>query len=204
MKEEVKNHLTPGVLETIHKTGIISTETVVVQIVKKIIVEGQLKSLTLSDGEFISENVYPVDEESANMLKEIPTYDLLKLEAATLKDEKLFLNDVTHFEMFDNKGKQVHFNKAIELTRLRMLGQTAIDRYAKQFSKLTRVEFNSKEQSKNDKTEKRKDIVDQLETQSQPPPASSRVKRNMNKCPFCVRSYTDNNDLKKHIRYAHV
>ena len=141
------------------------------------------------------------------MLKEIPQYDLLKLEAATLKDEKLFLNDVTNFEMFDQKGKQVHFKKEIECTRLRMLGNTAINRYARQFSKLTRVEFNSKEeeQNKKDKADpKRKDIVNQIDTQSQPAPASSRVKRKMYSCPWCVRSYTDDNGLKKHIKDAHL
>ena len=58
------------------------------------------------------------------MLNEIPKYDLLKLEGAAVKNEKNYITDCTHFETLDRKGELVHFTEAIEVRKLRVLGQS--------------------------------------------------------------------------------
>ena len=148
------------------------------------------------------------DEDSAEMLNEIPKYDLLKLEGAAVKNEKNYITDCTHFETSDRKGELVHFTEAIEVRKLWVLGQAKIDRYAKQFPNLTELEFNSEntntKAAKNDTFEAlRNDIVYQIESQSQPAPASSRAKRKLSSCPWCVRSFTDDSNFKKHINEDH-
>ena len=148
------------------------------------------------------------DEDSAEMLNAIPKYDLLKLEGAAVKNEKNYITDCTHFEMSDRKGELVHFTEAIEVRKLRELGQAQIDRYAKQFPSLTEVEFNSEntntKAAKNDTFEaSRNDIVYQIESQSQPAPASSRAKRKLSSCLWCVRTFTGDSNFKKHINENH-
>ena len=74
------------------------------------------------------------------------------------------------------------------MRKLRELGQAQIDRYAKQFPSLTEVEFNSEntntKAAKNDTFEApRNDIEYQIESQSQPAPASSRAKRKLQGAP---------------------
>ena len=46
--------------------------------------------LTLGDGELATDNVYPVDEESAEMIMDIPRYELVEIKDATVKKEKLY------------------------------------------------------------------------------------------------------------------
>ena len=99
-------------------------------------------SLTLGDGEFVSENVFPVDEESANIIKEIPKYDLLQIEAASVKEEKLFLNDRVHLEIRDKKGLIVTLKEAIEVNKLRKLTKESMKLFALQFPNFSRVEFD--------------------------------------------------------------
>ena len=110
--------------------------------------------------------------------------------------------------MSDRKGELVHFSEAIEVRKLWVLGQAQIDRYAKQFPNLTELEFNSEntntKAAKNDTFEApRNDIVYQIESQSQPAPASSRAKRKLSRCPWCVRTFTGDSNFKKHINENH-
>ena len=60
LKEHVKRQVSPGALKSIHQHGKMYTKSTVVQILRKNIVEGKLISLTLGDGETVSENVSPV------------------------------------------------------------------------------------------------------------------------------------------------
>ena len=118
------------------------TKSTVVQILRNNIVEGKLISLTLGDGETVSENVFPVDEESAKIIMEIPKYDLLQIEAASVKDEKLFLNDVVQAEITNKKGLTVKLKEAIEVNKLRKLTNESMELFALQFPNFTRVEFD--------------------------------------------------------------
>ena len=187
MKEDVKKHVTPGVLHSIFKHGKTLTDTCVVQIIKKNIEDGKLKSLTLGDGELASNNVYPVDEESAEMIKEIPRYELVEVKAATINKEKLYLNHIIHFEMFDSNGKTVNFEEPIETPNLKMISKETEEQFARNFPNNTKVEFNSQaNKPKTNKNEQltgiKRKVVDQLESHSQPPKASPRVKRKLLSC----------------------
>ena len=73
---------------------------------------------------------------------EIPKYDLLQIEAASVKYEKLFLNDVVHLEITNKKGLTVKLKEAIEVNKLRKLTNESMELFALQFPNFTRVEFD--------------------------------------------------------------
>ena len=213
LRKVIKGTITPGVLKSIHQHGKTYTESSIVQILGKNIVEGQLKSLTLGDGEFVSENVFPVDQQSATLIMEIPTYELLQIEEASVKADKLILQDISHLEITNRKGLKVQIKEAIEVKKLRKLTKNSIQLLYVQFPNITKVEFNCHINDANatiyeddhafKEVEKKAVVVSQIQSISQPAPASSRPKRKLTHCPWCVRAFTDSDNYKKHIQNDH-
>ena len=213
LRKVIKGTITPGVLKSIHQHGKTYTESSIVQILGKNIVEGQLKSLTLGDGEFVSENVFPVDNESATLIMEIPTYELLQIEEASVKADKLILQDISHLEITNREGLKVQIKEAIEVKKLRKLTKDSMQLLSVQFPNLTKVEFNCHINDANatiyeddpalKEVGKKTVVVKQIQSISQPAPASSRPKRKMIHCPWCVRAFTDSDNYKKHIQNEH-
>ena len=210
LKEHVKRQVSPGALRNIHQHGKTYTKSTVVQILRKTIVEGKLLSLTC---EIVSENVFPVDEESAKIFMEIPQYDLLQIDAASVKGDKLFLNDVVHLEITNKKGLTVNLKEAIQVNKLRKLTNESMKLFAVQFPNFTRVEFDCNTKNANAticeddsalEEVGKKAVVSHIESQSQPAPASAvRSKRKLVSCPWCVRTFTDADRYKKHIKDDH-
>ena len=110
--------------------------------------------------------------------------------------------------MFDSNGKTVNFEEPIETPNLKMISKETEEQFARNFPNDTKVEFNSQaNKPKTNKNEQltgiKRKVVDQLESHSQPPKASPRVKRKLLSCPWCVRTFTDGEKFKKHLNNDH-
>ena len=110
-----------------------------------------------------------------------------------------------HSEMFDNNGKNVNFEEPIEMSKMMKISKETEEQYAKKFPNDTKVEFNSQankpKTNKNERSTgtKRKVVIDQIESQSQPAKASPMAKRKLLICSICVRTFTNGDKLKKHM-----
>ena len=101
----LKQHLSVGVLEEMHKDAKTIFKSPMVQIVGKVMSGGKLESLSLNDGKKVSQNVEPLNEEMAAELNRFNMYDMLKIYSSLVKGDKIILTDIEHKEVLDLHGR---------------------------------------------------------------------------------------------------
>ena len=101
----LKQHLSVGVLEEMHKDAKTIFKSPMVQIVGKVMSGGKLESLNLNDGKKVSQNVEPLNEEMAAELNRFNMYDMLKIYSSLVKGDKIILTDIEHKEVLDLHGR---------------------------------------------------------------------------------------------------
>ena len=85
-----------------------------VQVLKKNIENKKVVSLMLSDGEFVSANVVPVDEELAEAIKELDENDVIEIIEASVKGDKLIVEYISKLAQVDANGKTLKLEKPVK------------------------------------------------------------------------------------------
>ena len=93
---QISSHLCKGVLKSIHKDAKTVEKSPLVQLIAKEVTDGALTTLTLSDGQNFSSNVEPLNEELAEELNNIPMFDLIKIDCAMVRGDRVILTDIEH------------------------------------------------------------------------------------------------------------
>ena len=194
----LKQHLSLGVLEDMHKDARTIFKSPMVQMVGKVMRDGKLESLSLNDGKKVSPNIEPLNEEMAAELNRFKMYDMLKIYSCQVKGDKIILTDIEHKEVLDLHGQE----KPISGPLTGPLGR--------RFPEETEVVFNARRTSENlDATILGEDRVllqvgQPLPSVSNPLP-SVRAQRKLVTCPFCrtTRTFTEEFKLKQHMSNDH-
>lgn len=207
--DEVRALLTPGVIVTMHRDATWEEEPVL-QLMAKKMVNGKLVSVTMSDGSHVSANIEPSEETMAKALKAVEQYDLVKIRSASVQKSKMILHDIEHLELSDENDAHIPIHgavKAVGVESLRIIKQEALDLWGVRFETRRKIEMPAKEDdleesllSQDTVFEQvgRKRGQDQVEGE-----CSSRPKRQLVSCPFCVRTFPDQEKLKGHLK-VHV
>ena len=206
--EEVRKLLTPGELLRMHKDAKCS-EAPVVQLLAKNVVEGKLLSMTISDGVKVSENVVPANDELGQRMNKIKQYDLIQIEKAAVFKSKIVLHAMDHLQMTDTDGQYVGIKEPVrakEVVALKKFRQETLDMWGIRFNMSTNVEMVDKEDLNNTMLREDPLIMKVGQKQSREDDdtmQSKRIKRSLVSCPFCIRTFTDQNSLKKHMSDDH-
>ena len=187
-----------------------------VQVLKKNIENKKVVSLMLSDGEFVSANVVPVDEELAEAIKELDENDVIEIIEASVKGDKLIVEYISKLAQVDANGKTLKLEKPVKkpgVTKLKKINAEQLTLWGIKFNKETTVELNHKEDELEETImetdpviEKagRKISVTQHLSASQPSGSSTRESKRVKlQCPLCVKSFTSTDTLKKHVSSYH-
>ena len=97
----LKQHLSLGVLEDMHKDARTIFKSPMVKMVGKVMRDGKLESLSLNDGK----NIEPLNEEMAAELNRFKMYDMLKIYSCQVKGDKIILTDIEDKEVLDLHGQ---------------------------------------------------------------------------------------------------
>ena len=104
---QISSHLCKGVLKSIHKDAKTVEKSPLVQLIDKEVTDGALTTLTLSDGQNFSSNVEPLNEELAEELNNIPMFDLIKIDCAMVRGDRVILTDIEHKAIFNKDGDAI-------------------------------------------------------------------------------------------------
>ena len=92
--EVLKGMLEAGILKQMHKEGTMHDNLTLGQILERVMRNGKLESMTISDGLFVSENVYPGSESMKQVLATFPKYSIIKIVSASIHRDCIYLNEV--------------------------------------------------------------------------------------------------------------
>ena len=209
----IKQHLSMGVLEEMHKDAKTIFKSPMVQIVGKVMSGGNLKSLTLSDGKKVSPNIEPLNEEMAAELNQMQMYDVLKIYSSLVKGDTIILTDIEHKEVLDLQGQVKPISGPLtgpQVEALQKLPSASLAVWGVRFPEETEVVFNARRTTENlDATILGQDQVllqvgQPLQPASNPLP-SVRAQRKRYTCPFCktTRTFTDEYKLRQHMSNDH-
>ena len=206
----VWKQLTPGELITMHKDGRCTAKPVV-QVMSTVVTDGKLVSMTLSDGEYVSANIIPEDESLGQQLISLEKFDLLKIHEASVYKSHLIIQNVEQLQM-TREGRVVDIKKTVKadgVSGLRIMKKEALDLWGIRFSNMQKIEMGpaaaaddlSQTIMADDGVLER--VGKKEEQPKEPSPPRVRSKRKMESCPFCVRSFTDKENLKEHMWSDH-
>ena len=209
-EEKIRKQLTPGELITMHKDGRCTAKPVV-QVMSTVVTDGKLVSMTLSDGEYVSANIIPEDESLGQQLISLEKFDLLKIHEASVYKSHLIIQNVEQLQM-TREGRVVDIKKTVKadgVSGLRIMKKEALDLWGIRFSNMQKIEMGpaaaaddlSQTIMADDGVLER--VGKKEEQPKEPSPPRVRSKRKMESCPFCVRSFTDKENLKEHMRSDH-
>ena len=205
--DEVRKLLTPGEMMRIHKDAKCS-ETPVFQLMSKKTADGKLVSMTLSDGSNVSENLIPANDQVGDEMNQINQFDLIKIEDASVDKDKIVLQKIEHLEMTDESGQYWPIKAAVKangVERLRRIKQTTLDLWGIRFMNRTKVSVDTVEVN-NTLLEEDQFLLSagpKQRTEDQNMGSGSRTKRKMISCSFCIRTFTDIENMKEHMKDAH-
>ena len=174
-----------------------------------VVTDGKLVSMTLSDGEYVSANIIPEDESLGQQLISLEKFDLLKIHEASVYKSHLIIQNVEQLQM-TREGRVVDIKKTVKadgVSSLRMMKKQALDLWGIRFSNMQKIEMGPAAADDDlSQTIMADDgaIMEKVGKQpKEPSPPRVRSKRKMESCPFCVRSFTDKENLKEHMRSDH-
>ena len=207
--DEVRALMTPGVIVTMHRDATWEEEPVL-QLLAKKMVNGKLVSVTMSDGSHVSANIEPSEESMAKALKAVQQYDLVKIRSASVQKSKMILHDIEHLELSDENDAHIPIHgavKAVGVESLRIIKQEALDLWGVRFETRRKIEMPAKEDDLEESLLSQDTVFEQVgrkRGQDQfEGECSSRPKRQLVSCPFCVRTFPDQEKLKGHLK-VHV
>ena len=102
-KEQWVELLTPGILKTMHEHGIASSgQSNFLQLLAKEVRDGLVVSATMSDGKFVSSNIFPGGQEVARAMVAWPEYCMLRPDKISVHKNKLIIGmaSVTDGQVF--------------------------------------------------------------------------------------------------------
>ena len=209
----LKQHLSLGVLEEMHKDARTIFKNPMLQIVGKVMNGGKLESLSLNDGKKVSANVEPLNEEMAAELNRFKMYDMIKIYSSLVKGATIILTDIEHKEVLDLHGQVKPISGPLTGPRveaLQKLPSASLAVWGIRFPEETEVVFNARRTTENlDATILREDQVllqvgQPLQPVSNPLPPV-RAQRKLYTCPFCetTRTFTEESKLKQHFSNEH-
>ena len=215
LSDDVGKKLTKNAMVDMHKDAKTTGEKTVVQVIKKNIENEKVVSLMLSDGEFVSANVVPADEELAESIKELEENDVIEITEASVKGDKLIVEYISKLGQVDAKGKTLRLKKPVKkpgVPKLRKISAEQLTLWGLKFNKETNVELNQKEDLEETivdedpviKKAGKKISVTQHLSASQPTVSATREsKRPKLQCSVCVKSFTSADTLKRHMSVNH-
>ena len=84
-----------GDLLTMHKEAKTYSKKTILQVFEKHYEDnGRLKSLSLSDGNYVSHNVIPMNDAAAEGMNEFRKFELMEINSAHIKKDSLILEDI--------------------------------------------------------------------------------------------------------------
>ena len=193
-----------------HKDGRCTAKPVV-QVMSTVVTDGKLVSMTLSDGVYVSANIIPEDESLGQQLISLEKFDLLKIHEASVYKSHLIIQNVEQLQM-TREGRVVDIKKTVKadgVSGLRIMKKEALDLWGIRFSNMQKIEMGpaaaaddlSQTIMADDGVLER--VGKKEEQPKEPSPPWVRSKRKMESCPLCVRSFTDKENLKEHMRSDH-
>ena len=174
-------------------------------------------ALTLSDGQNFSSNVEPLNEELAEELNNIPMFDLIKIDCAMVRGDRVILTDIEHKAISNKDGDAIAISGPLTAPGVQVLEEVRpelLQVWGIRFGDEVDVVFNAKTTANLDATLLQQDPhvteVGQpsgavLEPQ---PSVSGRNKRSLLLCPICdamgiKRTFGDESKLKTHFNLEH-
>ena len=114
LESSIRKRLALQDLLHIHRDAKTFSEETCLQILEKHYdpTTSKLSSVTLSDGAFVSSNVVPKDDKAAENLNRIDRFALVQIDQATVKGDKLVVDEVDILEISDKRGKVINLKKA--------------------------------------------------------------------------------------------
>ena len=206
--EEVRKLLKPGEIMKMHKDAKSGPEPVL-QLIAKEIVDGKLISMTMSDGSHVSKNFSPSNEHLARELTGINRYDLIKIQSASIQKSQILLHAIDHLQMNDQKGEVVAIKgpvKATGVSSLKQIRQDALDTWGVRFATRRKIDSSPAEQDHNSTLMQQDPFMmegGKRQGTLEEPTGSKRVKRAVEQCAFCIRTFVDKSRLKVHMQDEH-
>ena len=215
MEKSLKKKMSIHDLHSIHKEAKTFSAVTCLQVLEKHYdpESGRLSSLTISDGAFVSSNVIPNDDKAAEHLNQINRFDLIELDNASMKDDKLLLDEIKVLAISFMSGKPFKLSGPIlgeGISKLKKLGGEAIKLWGLQFKCGQRIDFHCQKQAPAalDASILASDSIiaevgassRSAEHQSEP---LQRPKRKLLQCPLCVRSFLDMQTMLEHCNKDH-
>lgn len=148
LENGLRKKMSVGHLKTMHREAKTFGQKTIVQVVEKHFDPntGRLISVALSDGQFVSQNVLPLNDKAAEGMNEIRRFDFIEINGAYIKKESLILGDIDHLEVFDKKGKSHQISGPIlglEVTQLKKLNNETLKVWGEKFQVEKEVQFDS-------------------------------------------------------------
>ena len=205
--DAVRKLLTPGEMMRIHKDAKCS-ETPVFQLISKKTAAGKLVSMSFSDGSHVSENLVPANDQMGEEMNQINQFDLIKIEDASVDKDKIVLQKIEQLEMTDESGQYWPIKAAVKangVVSLKRIKQDTLDLWGIRFRNRTKVSVDTVE-ANNTLLEEDQFLLSagpKQRTEDQNMGSESRTKRKMVSCPFCIRTFTDMENMKEHMKDAH-
>ena len=214
---QISSHLCKGVLKSIHKDAKTVEKSPLVQLIAKEVTDGALTTLTLSDGQNFSSNVEPLNEELAEELNNIPMFDLIKIDCAMVRGDRVILTDIEHKAISNKDGDAIAISGPLTAPGVQVLEELRpelLQFWDIRFGDEVDVVFNAKTTANLDATLLQQDPhVTEVGQPSgavpEPQPSvSGRNKRSLLLCPICdamgiKRTFGDESKLKTHFNLEH-
>ena len=214
---QISSHLCKGVLKSIHKDAKTVEKSQLVQLIAKEVTDGALTTLTLSDGQNFSSNVEPLNEELAEELNNIPMFDLIKIDCAMVRRDRVILTDIEHKAISNKDGDAIAISGPLTAPGVQVLEELRpelLQVWGIRFGDEVDVVFNAKTTANLDATLLQQDpYVTEVGQPSgavtEPQPSvSGRNKCSLLLCPFCdamgiKRTFGDESKLKTHFNLEH-
>ena len=221
LEQSLKKKMSIHDLQSIHKEAKTYSAKTSLQVLEKHFdpESGRLSSLTLSDGAYVSSNVIPRNDKAAEYLNQINKFDLIEIENATMKEDKLVLDEFEHLEITHKNGKPIKLSGPIlgeGIVKLKKLGAQSMKLWGVKFPFGQQIDFHCKRQAPAlDATILASDpIIAEVGASSRAPePQPSdplpqpqplqRPKRKLLQCPLCVRSFLELQSMLEHCNNDH-
>ena len=151
------------------------------------------------------------EESLGQQLISLEKFDLLKIHEASVYKSHLIIQNVEQLQM-TREGRVVDLKKTVKadgVSGLRIMKKEALDLWGIRFSNMQKIEMGptaaaddlSQTIMADDGVLER--VGKKEEQPKEPSPPRVRSKRKMESCPLCVRSFTDKENLKEHMRSDH-
>ena len=147
LENGLRKRMSVGHLKTMHRDAKTLGQKTVVQVVEKHFdpSNGRLKSLALSDGAFVSQSVLPLNDQAAEGMNELRKFDLIEINCAFIRKDKLILEDIDHLEVCDKEGTSHQISGPIlglEITQLKRLNPETMKLWGVKYEVEKEVEFD--------------------------------------------------------------